>query len=50
MDGEPADLGAVLDTPTMATQALAVGRTGNLFAQAGGQLEAWFGGAVLPPV
>jgi vancomycin resistance protein YoaR len=46
----PADLGAVLDAPTMAAQALAVGRTGNLFAGAGEQLDAWFGGAVLPPV
>src|SRR3990170_3967967 len=46
----PADLGTVLDTPTMAAQALAVGRTGDLFGQAGQQLEAWFGGVVVPPV
>src|SRR3972149_6130155 len=45
----PADLGAILDTPTMAVQALAVGRTGDLYAQTSEQLDAWFGGAVLPP-
>jgi vancomycin resistance protein YoaR len=46
----PAEVGAVLDTPSMAAAALAVGRSGTLFDQVGGQLDAWFGGVVLSPI
>jgi vancomycin resistance protein YoaR len=46
----PAEVGAVLDTPSMAAAALAVGRSGTLFDQVGGQFDAWFGGVVLSPI
>lgn len=45
----PSAIGAILDTSGMATQALAVGRTGDPLAQAGAQLDAWFSGVHLPP-
>ena len=46
----PADLGAILDTPTMADRALAVGRTGDVSVRAGQQLAAWAEGVTLSPV
>jgi vancomycin resistance protein YoaR len=46
----PGEVGTVLDTPTMASAALSVGRSGGLLAQTGAQLDAWFRGVVLPPI
>jgi vancomycin resistance protein YoaR len=46
----PGELGVFLDTPSMASAALAVGRSGNIVDQFGGQLEAWFRGVVLSPI
>jgi vancomycin resistance protein YoaR len=46
----PAELGTILDAPTMAEQALAVGRSGDPWLQAGEQIGAWFRGSPLPPV
>jgi vancomycin resistance protein YoaR len=46
----PGELGAFLDTPSMAAAALAVGRSGNLADQIGAQLDAWFRGVVLSPI
>ncbi len=46
----PADLGVVVDIPTMARQALAVGRRGSLADRLSEQAEAWFQGVTIPPV
>lgn len=46
----PADVGAVLDIPTMAGEALAIGRRGSLTDRLDDQLTAWFRGANLSPV
>jgi vancomycin resistance protein YoaR len=43
----PAELGAVVDTPSMAAEALAVGRRGGLAQRLEEQLEAWFRGRTL---
>ena len=45
----PAELGAVVDTPSMAAEALAVGRRGGLAQRLEEQLEAWFRGRTLSP-
>jgi vancomycin resistance protein YoaR len=46
----PGEVGAVLDTPTMAAAALSVGRSGDALTQTGEQIDAWFRGVVLPPI
>ncbi len=46
----PGEVGAMLDTPAMASAALSVGRSGGLLAQTAAQLDAWFRGVVLPPI
>ncbi|HMK08289.1 MAG TPA: peptidoglycan binding domain-containing protein, partial [Anaerolineales bacterium] len=46
----PGEVGAVLDAPSMATEALAVGRTGDPLDELGAQLDAWFRGVVVPPI
>lgn len=46
----PAQVGAVLDAPTMAAAALSVGRSGDALTQTGEQIDAWFRGVVLPPI
>jgi vancomycin resistance protein YoaR len=46
----PSEVGAMLDTPAMASAALSVGRSGGLLAQTGAQLDAWFRGVALPPI
>jgi vancomycin resistance protein YoaR len=46
----PGEVGAMLDTPAMASAALSVGRSGGLLAQTATQLDAWFRGVVLPPI
>ncbi len=46
----PADLGAVLDIPSMAGEALAVGRRGAFPRRLGEQLESWFRGETLSPI
>jgi vancomycin resistance protein YoaR len=46
----PEDLGVVIDIPTMAAQALAVGRSGNLFDRVDQQLLAWNEGVRQPPL
>ncbi len=46
----PAAVGAILDTPTMAGQALAVGRNGGLLVRAAEQIDAWLEGVTLSPV
>jgi vancomycin resistance protein YoaR len=46
----PAELGAVVDVPSIAAEALAVGRHGGLALRLNEQLEAWFRGRTLSPV
>ena len=46
----PGEVGAMLDTPAMASAALSVGRSGGLLAQTAAQFDAWFRGVVLPPI
>lgn len=46
----PAEAGVVLDAPSAAARALAVGREGDLLTRAADQLEAWFTGVAIPPV
>src|SRR3972149_10704730 len=46
----PGEVGAMLDTPAMASAALSVGRSGGLLAQTAAQVDAWFRGVVLPPI
>jgi len=46
----PAELGAVVDVPSMAAEALAVGRRGALALRLDEQLEAWFRGRTLSPM
>jgi vancomycin resistance protein YoaR len=46
----PAELGAVVDTPSMAAEALAVGRRGGFGLRLNEQLEAWFRGRTLSPM
>ncbi|HET7011173.1 MAG TPA: VanW family protein [Anaerolineales bacterium] len=46
----PAELGVVLDVPTMTAQALAVGRRGSLMERLGDQMQAWFRGRALSPI
>lgn len=46
----PADLGVVVDIPTMARQALEVGRRGSLTDRLSEQVQAWFQGVTVPPV
>ena len=46
----PADLGAVLDIPSMAGEALAVGRNGSFPRRLSEQLESWFRGETLSPI
>jgi vancomycin resistance protein YoaR len=47
---QPADLGVVIDTPTMASQALATGRQGSLLKRVEQQLTAWNEGVRIPPI
>ncbi len=49
-DLRPEQLGVVVDVPTMARRALAVGRQGSLVARIGDQLEAWFKGRSIAPL
>jgi vancomycin resistance protein YoaR len=44
---KPVDLGIHIDIPSMATNALSIGREGNLFKQFGEQFNAWFSGKVI---
>ena len=46
----PAELGLVIDLPSMARQAMAVGRTGNLTQKIGGQLSAWINPVAIDPI
>jgi vancomycin resistance protein YoaR len=46
----PADLGVVLDAPTMAQQALSVGRRGTVGQRLREQFDAWFSGWTIAPV
>lgn len=46
----PAELGAVVDVPSMAAEALTVGRRGALPQRLDEQLEAWFRGRTLSPM
>jgi vancomycin resistance protein YoaR len=46
----PADLGVILDAPTMAQQALAIGRRGSLGERLREQFDAWFSGWTVAPV
>jgi vancomycin resistance protein YoaR len=46
----PADLGVVLDIPSMARRALAVGRQGGLAARLEAQFDAWYEGHAIPPL
>lgn len=47
---QPVDLGVIVDAPTMATQALAIGRQGSVFDRIGQQLDAWNEGVRVPPI
>jgi vancomycin resistance protein YoaR len=46
----PEEVGVVIDIPSMATQALSVGRAGNLFERLGEQWEAWRIGYSVPTI
>jgi vancomycin resistance protein YoaR len=46
----PSDLGVVLDAPTMAQQALSIGRRGSLGQRIREQFDAWFSGWTVAPV
>jgi vancomycin resistance protein YoaR len=46
----PADVGVVIDIPTMADHALSVGRTGSPLDRIDQQLEAWNDGVRIPPL
>jgi vancomycin resistance protein YoaR len=46
----PAELGAVLDIPSMAGEALSVGRRGSFPQRLNEQLDSWFRGQTLSPI
>ncbi|MBN1263933.1 MAG: VanW family protein [Anaerolineales bacterium] len=46
----PSELGLVIDLPTMAQQAMAVGRTGSLSQKVAGQIRAWINPVTIDPV
>jgi vancomycin resistance protein YoaR len=46
----PADLGVVLDAPSMAQQALSIGRRGDLGQRLREQFDAWFSGWTVAPI
>jgi len=47
---KPATLGVSIDVSSMASNALNVGREGNIFRQFGEQLSAWFSGKDIQPI
>ena len=46
----PADLGVILDVPTIAQEALSIGRRGDLGRRLREQIDAWFSGWSIAPV
>ncbi len=46
----PIELGVLVDFDTIATQALSIGRNGNVIDRFGQQLDAWFAGVHLSPI